>query len=41
VTGRKVLAFDLYVTLVDPLAIASELGPADRADPARHQQRIR
>jgi 2-haloacid dehalogenase len=26
VTGREVLAFDLYGTLVDPIAIASELG---------------
>jgi 2-haloacid dehalogenase len=28
VTSREVLAFDLYGTLVDPLAIASELGRA-------------
>jgi hypothetical protein len=26
VTGREVLAFDLYGTLVDPIAISSELG---------------
>ena len=25
-TGREVLAFDLYGTLVDPIAISSELG---------------
>jgi 2-haloacid dehalogenase len=28
VTGREVLAFDLYGTLVDPIAIAGELGRA-------------
>jgi len=27
VNGREVLAFDLYGTLVDPIAIAAELGP--------------
>jgi 2-haloacid dehalogenase len=26
VTGREVLAFDLYGTLVDPIAISTELG---------------
>jgi len=26
VTGHEVLAFDLYGTLVDPIAIAGELG---------------
>jgi hypothetical protein len=26
VTGREVLAFDLYGTLVDPIAVSSELG---------------
>jgi hypothetical protein len=27
VNGREVLAFDLYGTPVDPIAIAAELGP--------------
>jgi 2-haloacid dehalogenase len=39
VTGRAVLAFDLYGTLVDPLALASELvqvlGDADGREAAR------
>lgn len=37
--GREVLAFDLYGTLVDPVAISSELGrvlgEADSAEAAR------
>jgi hypothetical protein len=35
VTDREVLAFDLYGTLVDPIAISSELGEADGAEAAR------
>jgi 2-haloacid dehalogenase len=40
VTDREVLAFDQYGTLVDPIAISSELGrilgTADGAEAARH-----